>query len=255
MWLSKERAIMSASMPPTVLVIEDEPDLAQTLRYNLEKAGYTALIALTGTEGERLARNPEQRPSLILLDIMLPDTSGFELCRVLKEDVTLSDVPILMLTARGEEADRVQGFEVGAEDYVLKPFSVRELLLRVQALLKRAQREVETLTPPREGNDKEPIEHLTFGELTLSLISHQTFVSEVEVALTLLEFKLLKTLIERKGRTQSRTTLLRDVWGIEVDLSTRTVDTHVKRLREKLGQAGAYVQTVRGIGYRFARKP
>jgi two-component system phosphate regulon response regulator PhoB len=247
--------MMSVSAPPVVLVIEDEPDLAQTLRYNLEKAGYTARVALTGAEGERLARDPEQRPSLILLDIMLPDTSGFELCRVLKEDVTLNAVPVLMLTARGEEADRVQGFEVGAEDYVLKPFSVRELLLRVQALLKRAQREGDPLSSPPDRGEEHAIETLIFGELTLSLISHQTFVSEVEVALTLLEFKLLKTLIERKGRTQSRAALLRDVWGIEVDLSTRTVDTHVKRLREKLGQAGVYIQTVRGIGYRFARKP
>ena len=229
-----------------VLVIEDEPDLALTLAYNLKKAGYEAWAEGTGAGG--VARALEVSPDLVLLDIMLPDTTGFEVCKALKADPRTAQAPVLMLTARGEELDRVQGFEVGAEDYVLKPFSVRELLLRIKVILRRAAQ----VEPP-------PSDEVVFGPLRLNLASHQAWVEGEEVPLTVLELKLLSTLIARRGKTQSRAALLADVWGYEAEvtseLTTRTVDTHIKRLREKIGVAGELVETIRGVGYRCRRLP
>jgi two-component system phosphate regulon response regulator PhoB len=224
-----------------ILVIEDEQDLQNVLAYNLRAAGHEAVAALRGQEGLRLAR--DRRPDVVLLDLMLPDLPGTEVCKALKADAALRDVPVMMLTAKGEEVDRVVGFELGADDYVVKPFSVRELILRIQAVLRRARPEPEATSP------------IEFGCLRIDPAAHRVWVEGAEVELTALEFRLLLTLHERRDRVQSRSTLLDVVWGIEADITTRTVDTHVKRLREKLGAAGAYIETVRGVGYRFAASP
>lgn len=224
-----------------ILVIEDENDIRQVLDYNLRQAGHEVILAARGQEGLRLAR--EQHPELLLLDLMLPDLAGTDICRMLKDDPATRAMPIVMLTARGEEVDRVVGFELGADDYVTKPFSVRELVLRIRAVLKRHE---------TEGADGRTIE---FGCLKIDREAHRVWVGDEEVELTALEFKLLVTLYERRNRVQSRGALLDHVWGIETKISTRTVDAHVKRLREKLGSARDYVETVRGVGYRFADAP
>jgi two-component system phosphate regulon response regulator PhoB len=224
-----------------LLVIEDEADIRQILGYNLRLEGHEVLLAERGASGLDLAR--EQRPDLVLLDLMLPDVSGLEICRHLKSDASLRTIPVIMLTARSEEIDRVVGFELGADDYVVKPFSVRELVLRIAAVLRRAQAAV----APAEDQGE-----IRFGRLRVDLGAHRTWVDGQEVALTPLEMRLLCTLYERRGRVQSRGTLLDDVWDASPENNTRTVDTHVKRLREKLGPAGVYVETVRGVGYRFA---
>ena len=230
-------------MAQTILIVEDEPDLLSTLEYNLQREGFETRAATSGEEALRLAEH-EPRPDLVLLDVMLPDLSGTEVCRRLRHKDPLRRIPVIMLTARVEEIDRVIGFEAGADDYVVKPFSVRELLLRVRAVLRRAVRTDETLT-----------EETVFGRLKLDPSAHRCCVDDDEIVLTALEFRLLSTFLVRRGRVQSRETLLNDVWGIEADITTRTVDTHVKRLREKLGEAGAYVETLRGVGYRFRSRP
>lgn len=226
-----------------VLVVDDEPDIVDTLAYNLEQEGYTTIRATTGVEALEAARG--EPPQLILLDLMLPDMSGTEVCRQLRSDQRLSATPIIMVTAKGAEIDRVVGFEVGADDYVTKPFSVREILLRMRAVLRRASKPA----PGPAGTDAEDM--IEFGLLQVEPAAHRLRVEGREVTLTALEFRLLITLLDRKGRVQTRTTLLEDVWGIHADVTTRTVDTHVKRLREKLGKAGAYIETIRGVGYRF----
>lgn len=221
-----------------ILVIEDESDLQQLLDYNLRQAGHEVVAALRAEEGLRLAR--EREPDLIVLDLMLPDFSGTELCKALKRDARTRDIPVLMLTAKGEEIDRVLGFELGAEDYVVKPFSVRELVLRIQALLAR-----------RRSTAGEGAAPLVFGVLRLDEAAQRVWIEGREIELTPIEFKLLITLATRRNRVQSRAALLDEVWGIDAELTTRTVDTHVKRLREKLGPARDYIRTVRGTGYRF----
>jgi len=233
---------MSTDTSGLVLVIEDEEGLSSTLEYNLQKNGYQTRIALTGEDGLDEARR-EPVPDLILLDLMLPDISGTEICRRLREDELTRSIHIIMLTAKGDEIDRVVGFEVGADDYVVKPFSMRELMLRIRASLRR-----------RQGEEPEG-EELVFGQLRLDRDGYRVWVGEEEIRLTALEFRLLAVLLERRGRVQTRTILLDDVWGIEADVTTRTVDTHVKRLREKLGPAGTYIETVRGVGYRFQTRP
>jgi len=225
-----------------ILVIEDEEDLRQVLEYNLRQAGHEILAAKQGDEGLRLAR--EHRPDLVLLDLMLPDISGTEVCKALKDAPPTRAIPVIMLTARGEEIDRVVGFELGADDYVVKPFSVRELLLRIQAILRRGKTE--------SRDDSALVE---FGKLRIDREAHRVWVDGVEIELTALEFKLLVMLYERRNRVQTRSALLDDVWGIQADITTRTVDTHVKRLREKLEAARDYVETVRGVGYRFVGSP
>ncbi len=227
---------------PRVLVIEDEGDLAEVLRYNLAAAGFEVAIASRGADGLRLAS--ERIPDLVLLDLMLPDLPGTEVCRSLKADARTRRVPVIMLTARGEEIDRVVGFELGADDYVVKPFSVRELLLRAQAVLRR--------TAAATASDPVLVE---FGALRLDRAAHRAWVDGRELELTALEFRLLTTLLDRRDRVQTRARLLDDVWGITADVTTRTVDTHVKRLREKLGRAGDYIETVRGVGYRLVGAP
>lgn len=225
-----------------ILIVEDEPDLRQVLEYNLKQAGHDVLAARLGQEGLTLAR--EQHPDLVLLDLMLPDISGTEVCKALKDSQVTRHIPVMMVTARGEEIDRVVGFEIGADDYVVKPFSVRELLLRIQAVLRRGRVEA----PAAE-------DLVEFGRLRIDRGAHRIWVDGQEVELTALEFKLLVTLYDRRNRVQTRSALLDDVWGIQADITTRTVDTHVKRLREKLEGARDYVETVRGVGYRFVASP
>jgi two-component system phosphate regulon response regulator PhoB len=224
-----------------ILVVEDEADIQEVLDYNLKRDGHDVVLTSTAKDGLRCAR--ERRPDLVLLDLMLPDGSGTDLCKALRQDAATRSVRVMMLTAKGEEIDRVLGFELGADDYIVKPFSVRELLLRVQAVLRRAT------------SDETAGETTEFGMLRVDRGAHRVWVEGQEIELTALEFKLLITLHDRRNRVQTRDALLSDVWKIDADVTTRTVDTHVKRLREKLGQAGVYIQTVRGVGYRFAERP
>lgn len=223
-----------------ILVVEDEADIREVLDYNLKREGHEVVLAGTAKDGLRFAR--DKKPDLVLLDLMLPDGSGTDLCKTLQHDPATRGVRVLMLTAKSEEIDRVIGFELGADDYVVKPFSVRELLLRVNAVLRRSTSDDEGVTTQ-------------FGMLRVDRGAHRVWVEGDEIELTALEFKLLLTLHDRRNRVQTRDALLSDVWRIDADVTTRTVDTHVKRLREKLGPAGVYVQTVRGVGYRFAERP
>ena len=229
-------------MSQRILIIEDEPDIRKTLEYNLSREGFDVICASSLSEGKDSIN--AAKFSLILLDLMLPDGSGLDLCRELKSDSKKNLIPIIILTAKDDEVDKVVGFELGADDYVTKPFSVRELILRVKAVLKRGNVKSESLEVQRQ-----------FGDLVIDVDSHEVFVNNNQVILTALEFKLLRQLVDRRGRVQSRDQLLSDVWGYSADVTTRTVDTHIKRLREKLGAMGKYVQTIRGVGYKFSRIP
>ncbi len=222
----------------TILIVEDEADLRDLVAHHVEAAGMKALRAATGSEGLALARTG--KPDLILLDLMLPDLQGVEVCKRLRTDPATAGTPIIMLTARTSEGDRVLGFEAGADDYVPKPFSTRELLLRVRAVLRR-----------RDQALPHPSDLITGGGITVDAARHIVVVDGVEVKMTALEFRLLATLMQRRARVQTRQVLLEDVWGLSPDLQTRTVDTHVKRLRERLGKAGDHIETVRGVGYCF----
>ncbi len=225
-------------MSARILVVDDEPDLLELVRFNLAQAGHDVLTATTGQEGLDAVRRAE--PDLVVLDLMLPDVSGTEVCRRLRADPAHQELPILMLTAKGEEVDRVVGFELGADDYVTKPFSPRELLLRVQAILRRSRSTPEA-APHRLRHDL----------LELDRDRHSCTVDGEPVDLTAKEFRLLEQLMTRPGRVMSRQRLLGDVWGSEITVTERTIDTHLKRLREKLGAAGDLIETVRGVGYRF----
>ena len=229
-------------MPQKILIIEDEPDIRETLVYNLSREGYDILSASSLLEAR--SQIESNTFSLILLDLMLPDGSGLDLCREIKSDKYKSSIPIIILTAKDDEVDKVVGFELGADDYVTKPFSVRELILRAKAVLKRGEKESDNVEIKRQ-----------FGQLSIDIESHEVFVDNVEIILTAIEFKLLCQLIDRRGRVQSRDQLLSDVWGYTAEVTTRTVDTHIKRLRVKLGSMGKYVQTIRGVGYKFTRTP
>jgi two-component system phosphate regulon response regulator PhoB len=229
-------------MAGLVLIIEDEVDLATTLEYNLKAEGFAVRVAHDG-QAALASAGTDPLPDLIVLDLMLPDLSGTEICRRLRDQERTREIPVIMCTAKGEEIDRVVGFEVGADDYVVKPYSVRELVLRIRALLRRAHRV--------EGEAS----LIRFGRLKIDREAHRAWVDEDEIGLTALEFRLLHAFLSRRGRVQTRDALLSDVWGIEADVTTRTVDTHVKRLREKLGDAGAYIETLRGVGYRFRDQP
>ncbi|KRP08639.1 MAG: ArsR family transcriptional regulator [SAR86 cluster bacterium BACL1 MAG-121004-bin11] len=230
-------------MASRILIIEDEPDIRKTIDYNLSKESFEVFQAASIAEGEQAIQ--QHKPDLVILDLMLPDGSGLTLCRDIKSDPATKNTLVILLTAKADELDRVIGFELGADDYVTKPFSVRELILRVKAILKR-----------RASEERQPADpSYTFGALTLNLEAHQVFINDLEVGFTALEFRLLKHLIDRKGRVQSRDQLLEEVWGYSAEVTTRTVDTHIKRLREKLDSAGEYIQTIRGVGYRFSKTP
>jgi two-component system, OmpR family, phosphate regulon response regulator PhoB len=220
-----------------VLVVDDEHDLRAVLAYALQEAGHSVDSVASGAAA--LTRAFEHPPDIVLLDLMLPDLSGTDVCRMLKHDPRTRAARIIMVSARGEEADRIRGFEVGADDYVVKPFSTRELLLRIAALSRR--------------KDPNPtLEALSLNGLHVNREAHRVTLHGSEVTLTALEFKLLVTLLERRERVLTRDSLLADVWGMESEVETRTVDTHVKRLREKLGPLGDHIQTVRGVGYRLS---
>lgn len=222
---------------PQILIVEDELDIVRVLEFSLRQAGFDTVVAGDGEQAR--ARIQQAIPDLVLLDLMLPDVSGTEICKQLKTTPRTAHVPVLMLTARGEEIDRVLGFELGADDFVTKPFSVRELILRIKSVLRRQ-------LPEQEGGAREQV-----GPIRVDVGAHRAYVAEVEIELTALEFKLLLSLMSRAGRVQSREQLLDEVWGLLPDTQTRTVDTHVKRLREKLGPARDLLETVRGAGYRL----
>ncbi len=221
-----------------ILVIEDDKHISRLIKYNLDRAGFDCLSRITGEDGLELVR--EEDIELIILDIMLPRMDGLDFCRQVRSDKRHASIPIVMLTAKGEEIDRIVGLELGADDYIVKPFSPRELVLRVKAILKRGR-------PAEAAKDI-----MSAGKLKVNVSRHAVTVEGRKVALTMLEFKLLVTLMQRKGRVQSRDRLLNDVWDMASEVTTRTIDTHIKRLRQKLGQSGALIETVRGLGYRFS---
>ena len=225
-------------MKKYVLLVEDEPDLNQTVAFNLDSEGYSVESAFNGKEALKLIE--EKTPDLILLDLMLPDMSGLEICRILRSSKKTKNIQIMMVTAKGEEIDRIVGFELGADDYIVKPFSIREFMLRVAAMLKRSGDKI--------NNDEEKI---IFGSLEIDIAAHRVKLKDKEVPLTAKEFSLLHYLVERIGRVSTRDALLDDVWGYNCEVTTRTVDTHVKRLRAKLSDVGNNIETVRGVGYRF----
>lgn len=219
------------------MVVDDEADVIDMLVINLRSAGFQVIAVEDGASALAKARN--ELPSLIVLDLMLPKMSGIEICKVLKGDPATRHIPIIMLTAKAEEVDKIVGLELGADDYVTKPFSPRELILRVNRSLRR-------------GKEKAPgVEKMTIGELVLDHTRHEVLVRGKSVELTATEFRLLALLMERRGRVQGRDSLLNDVWGYESVIDTRTVDTHVRRLREKLGPLANYIETIRGVGYRI----
>ena len=220
-----------------ILVVDDEPEAVELLEFNLKQAGFDVVAAADGAQALKKAR--AALPSLIVLDLMLPEIDGLEVCKMLRRDPATARIPIIMLTAKAAEIDRVLGLELGAEDYITKPFSPRELVLRVQKVLKRG----------RTG-EEEP-DRLKFGDLIIDSPRHLVTWRGKRVELTATEFKLLLILAQRRGRVQSREQLLRDVWEYNSLIDTRTVDTHMRRLREKLGSAARNLVTVRGVGYRF----
>ena len=225
-----------------ILVVEDEPDIRKTLEYNISREGHKVLTAGSIHDAEKILQS--QSLSLVLLDLMLPDGSGLDFCRKLKTNSKTESIPVIILTAKDDEVDKVVGFELGADDYVTKPFSVRELILRIKAVLKRGEVKKDIVEVERQ-----------FGDLKIDTESHEVYVDEMQINLTALEFKLLNQLVETRGRVQSRDQLLTEVWGYSAEVTTRTVDTHIKRLRNKLGSMGKYVQTIRGVGYKFSRIP
>jgi two-component system phosphate regulon response regulator PhoB len=226
------------AMRERVLVVDDEPDVRMLLRTNLRAAGFDVLEAANGAEGLAIAKH--DLPAVIILDLMMPEMSGIEVCRALRKHPPTSRIPILMLTAKTTEEDKVAGFEVGADDYVTKPFSPREVILRVRAVARRK---------PDQGSGKAIPARA--GLITMDRAEMSATIGGKKLVLTSTEFRLLELLVRRAGQIQSRDTLLSEVWGYQANLDTRTVDTHVRRLREKLGRAGRLVETVRGSGYRL----
>ncbi|MDA7511556.1 response regulator transcription factor [Verrucomicrobia bacterium] len=220
-----------------VLVVDDEPDAVELVAFNLKAAGFEVISAEDGEMALKKARNFS--PDLIVLDVMLPSVNGLEVCKILRRDPATSELPIIMLTAKAGEIDRVLGLELGADDYVTKPFSPRELVLRIKNILNRRE-------PPTKQSD-----FFQFSELSIDVPRHLVLVEGKKIDLTPIEFKLLTVLAERRGRVQSRERLLQDVWDYDSLIDTRTVDTHVRRLREKLEKSARFLDTVRGVGYRF----
>lgn len=225
-------------MTHRILVVDDEPDITALVAYHLAKAGYRVSTAATGADALRAAR--EERPDIVVLDLMLPGLSGYEVLGELRKKDETRDVGVILLTARREEADRIRGLSLGADDYLTKPFSPHELALRVAALLRR-------LAAPAVSAGST----LTAGPITIDRAAHRVMLDGVELSLTSTEYKLLLVLLERRGRVQTRPQLLETVWEAQPDIQTRTVDMHIQRLRTKLGEHGRLIETVRGFGYRF----
>ncbi len=224
-------------MSSRILIVEDEADVAALLAHHLKQAGFLVDLAADGRVAMTLIK--DQPPALIILDLMLPEMSGLDLCRLLKSDPKYRAIAIVMLSARSEEIDRVLGFELGAEDYVVKPFSPRELVLRIRAILRR------------RSSSSEQADRIQVGDLVLDRSRHQVMAANRLIECTATEFRLLSILMERHGRVQQRDRLLSDVWGYDSMIDTRTVDTHMRRLRDKLGEHGRYIETIRGFGYRL----
>jgi two-component system phosphate regulon response regulator PhoB len=220
-----------------ILVVEDEKDIVDLISYHLSQSGFSVITALDGPSG--LERAKKERPGLVILDLMLPGMDGKDVCRALKSNPLTQSIPILMLTAKTDEVDRVIGFELGADDYVTKPFSPRELVLRVKAILQRKE----------SSQESEKI--IQVGGLLIDVEKHLVSVNKKSIPLTHTEFKLLLELAQKRGRVYTRETLLDRVWGYTYEGYARTVDTHIRRLREKLGTMGEYIETIRGVGYRF----
>ena len=225
-------------MTHRILVVDDEPDIAALVAYHLARAGFRVSTAASGPEALRAAR--EERPDAVVLDLMLPGASGYDVLAELRRRDETRDVGVVVLTARREEADRIRGLSLGADDYLVKPFSPQELSLRVQNLLRRLS------APPVTGGSI-----LSAGPIAIDRSAHRATLDGEELNLTATEYKLLVTLVERRGRVQTRPQLLETVWEAQPDIQTRTVDMHVQRLRSKLGEAGKLIETVRGFGYRF----
>jgi len=232
---------MPSPAPKKVLIVDDEPDVTELVAYHLKAKGYTVETVNDPLRSVGLARS--LMPDLVILDVMMPGLSGLQVCRMLRSDPKLKRVPIIFLTAKVEESDRIQGFEVGGDDYLCKPFSVKELVLRVQSVLRRAA----------EGTPAEDV-RLEVGHIVLDVDRHVVTVNGAPIELTATEFKLLHMLMTRRGRIQTREHLLVNVWDYSTEVETRTVDTHIRRLREKLGAEAAWIETIRGVGYRMAER-
>ncbi len=233
---------MADTRSKRILIVDDEPDVTELVSYQLRTKGYT--VETLNNPTQSIARIRTFQPDLIILDVMMPEISGIQICRMLRADPKTKTLPVVFLTARAEEADRVLGLEVGGDDYVCKPFSVKELVLRVQGLLRR-------LSPAEEGAPK----RLEIGSIVLDSERHEATLKGTPIELTATEFRLLRLLMERKGRVQTREHLLLNVWNYETEIETRTVDTHIRRLREKLGDQADLIETLRGVGYRMIDSP
>ena len=233
---------MADTRSKRILIVDDEPDVTELVSYQLRAKGYT--VETLNNPTQSIARIRTFQPDLIILDVMMPEISGIQICRMLRADPKTKALPVVFLTARAEEADRVLGLEVGGDDYICKPFSVKELVLRVQGLLRR-------LSPAEEGAPK----RMELGEIVLDSERHEATIKGAPIELTATEFRLLRLLMVRKGRVQTREHLLLNVWNYETEIETRTVDTHIRRLREKLGNQADLIETLRGVGYRMIDPP
>jgi DNA-binding response OmpR family regulator len=224
-------------MPKLALIIEDDPDIAESVRYNLESEGFSAVVASTGEQGLRLALDTQNPPMVVVLDLMLPGINGMDICRRLRRENQTRRTPIIMLTAKTSEADRIAGLDLGADDYIAKPFSVRELMARVRAVLRRVE--------------EEAAERYEDGRLTIDFADVRASCDDASVKLTNKEFLLLSALAKKRGRVVTRQQLLDQVWGYSYYGDARTLDVHIRRLRQKLGACGDCIETVVGVGYRF----
>ncbi|MBL9206306.1 MAG: response regulator transcription factor [Opitutaceae bacterium] len=232
---------MTELKPKKILIVDDESDVTDLVAYHLKAKGF--LVEALNDPNGSIGAARSFLPDLVILDVMMPDLNGIQICRMLRADPKLKRVPVIFLTAKAEENDRIQGLETGADDYIPKPFSIKELVLRVQSILRRLS----------EGKSDEP-KRLEIGGILLDVERHEVFIGGRIVDLTATEFKLLKLLMERRGRVQTREHLLINVWNYETEIETRTVDTHVRRLREKLGSEADWIETIRGVGYRMAER-
>lgn len=232
---------MSDHKPKKILIIDDEPDVADLVSYHLKAMGYQ--VETVNDPNVSIGTARSFLPDLVILDIMMPDLNGIQICRILRADPRLKNTPIIFLTAKGEETDRIAGFETGCDDYICKPFIIKELMLRVQSILRRVV----------QGTSEE-IKRLQVGQIILDIECHTATVLGRPIELTATEFKLLRLLMERRGRVHTREHLLINVWNYETEIETRTVDTHIRRLREKLGPEADWIETIRGVGYRMAER-